>query len=63
MNNYDIFRKKSNSIKCSTRVKSNLITNAAGTTKVLHRRVNKDIEVNLVITNKTEGRGTAKVYS
>lgn len=63
MSNYDIFRKKSNSIKCSTNVKTNLITNAAGTTKVLHRRVNKDIEVNLVITNKTEGRGTAKVYS
>ena len=63
MYNYDIFRKKSNSTKCSDRIKSNLITNSAGTTQVLHRRVNKDIEVNLVITNKTEGRGTAKVYT
>lgn len=64
MNNYyDLFRRKTNSTKCSNNSKANLIMNAAGTTKVLHRRVNKDIDVNLVITNRTEGLGTAKIYT
>lgn len=60
---YDVFRRKSSSTRCSNNNKANLIMNAAGTTEVLHRRLDKDIQVNLIITNRTEGLGTAKVYS
>ena len=64
MNNYyDVFRRKSGSTKCSDRGKANIVMDAVGTTTVFHRRVKKDIEVNLVISNRTEGLGTAKVYT
>ena len=63
MTNYSMFRRKTQSTKCSTLIKNELVSNSLGTTTVYLHKTKTDIEVNLIIVNKNEGLGTGVIYT
>lgn len=63
MTNYSTFRRKTGSTICSTQIKNELVSNSLGTTEVYLHRTKKNIEVNLILTNKNEGLGTGLIYT
>ena len=59
----NLYRKKTQSLKCDNSQKNKLVDGAYGSTQVFHIRRHRESTVNLIIDNAKEGLGTAIVYS